>query len=344
MAGSNSYVANGVVSHNCACQTARVPDGWGFDEFGDLVPGGKLGARYGSEEELEDSLRREDDLVKSRKAEGPMTYQGIKLFIESPVGSVRRWEDGQGGVGETRMQHAYGYAERTAGADGEAVDVFVGPDPKAPMAYVVEQQDPTGRWDEHKVMLGFSNQVQAEDAYRAHYDRPDAWMLYVTPMPLDHLQRWLALPEAAKPGRQEPLLVVPLEKASVEMYAGTRAHMRSPSPGTAPNYLRGELPPRPRSPEAAAYSPTARELISDSPVEEPIRGDLEDLYPPDSYQERPVYPAAGMGAMEAGILAVDEDRRRAEIKARKEWLEAEQARQAGRPRPYAHPEDEEEAS
>jgi hypothetical protein len=331
----------GPIHSNCACTTVRVPAGWGFDEFGDLVPGGELGERYGSEEELEDSLRLEGDLLKSRKTEGPMTYQGIKLFIESPVGSTRRWEDGQGGMGETKMQHAYGFAEKTAGADGEAVDVFVGPDPKAPMAYVIEQQDPTGRWDEHKVMLGFSNQVQAEDAYRAHYDRPDAWMLYVTAMPLDHLQRWLAAPEVAVQAKLEPRLVVPLTKASVEVYAHTRAHMRSPSPGTSANYQEGQLPPRPRSPEAAAYSPTARELISDSPVEEPIRGDLEDLFPPTVYQERPVYSAAGMGAMEAGLLAVDEDRRREEIKARRKYLAERQAMLARRPTPYAHPEDEE---
>jgi hypothetical protein len=41
--GSESYVANGISSHNCGCVVVRVPAGWGFDEEGDLVPGGAYG-------------------------------------------------------------------------------------------------------------------------------------------------------------------------------------------------------------------------------------------------------------------------------------------------------------
>ena len=41
--GSESYVANGVSSHNCGCVLSRIPPGWGFDEEGDIVPGGEFG-------------------------------------------------------------------------------------------------------------------------------------------------------------------------------------------------------------------------------------------------------------------------------------------------------------
>jgi len=33
-----SYVAGGVVVHNCACELIHVPDGWSFDDEGNLVP------------------------------------------------------------------------------------------------------------------------------------------------------------------------------------------------------------------------------------------------------------------------------------------------------------------
>lgn len=333
----------GPVHPHCACQTVRVPEGYGFDEFGDLVPGGKFGERYGSEEDLEESLRLEDDLEKGRRAEGRMTYQGIPLYVENPVGSVRRWEDQTGAVGETKMVHAYGYAERTAGADGDEVDVFVGPDPQAPQAFIVEQQDPTGRWDEQKVMLGFLNLEQAEEAYRAHYDRPAEWMLYTTPMPIAHLKRWLAQPPTATtPAEQRGVrLVVPLGKAWTAEYAHTRAHMRAPGPGLGVNWLPGELPPRPRTPEAVGYAPTARELVGDRPAERPVRRDpgVYDVLEP---ADRAVHPAETMVTDVALEVYPSGEALTEEAEENMAFVQAEQARQIGRPRPYAHPEDEDE--
>ncbi len=338
----------GPVHPHCRCQTVRVPAGWGFDEDGELVPGGKLGARYQSAADLEAGLAAEQDLRKGRRREGPMTYQGIPLEVENPVGSTRYWTDESGEQGETLMRDAYGFIRRTAGAgaDGEEVDVFVGPDPRAPRAFVVEQQDPhTGRWDEQKVMLGYATQDLAEAAYRAHYDVPDLFLLYATPMELDHLQRWLAQPPPEAVGGQAVKLMVPrLRKATVEEYAHTRAGLRAPSPaGSGPNFLEGMIP---ALPELDVY--TLEELIDrNGPLLRPS-GQKPVLAPPDRYlpPEEPTplaaRPAAELLDQEREIVHLEDQLDSQDVQDRRAGLEREIARQAGETMNLAHPEDETE--
>lgn len=156
---------------NCQCVPIRVPPGWGWDEFGDMVPGGKIDM-YESPEELALAMMQEDDLQKGFKLQGHVTYQGIPIAIENKEGSVRRWGDVNGEHGETKMVGvSYGYAQGTLGADEDEIDVFVGPDPRAGMVYVVHQQNPaTGIYDEMKAFLGCSSVEQAKKLFMLHYD------------------------------------------------------------------------------------------------------------------------------------------------------------------------------
>ena len=67
------------------------------------------------------------------------------------------------------MAGHYGYIRRTAGADGDQVDVFVrpgtAPDFSGPV-FVIDQLDAGGRgFDESKVMLGYDTREAAEQAY-----------------------------------------------------------------------------------------------------------------------------------------------------------------------------------
>jgi predicted ABC-type ATPase len=171
---TESYVANGIASHNCQCQLIRVPEGWGFDEEGDLVPGGKLGVKYESEADAEKAMKLEDNLQKSFRIKDRLNFQGLPIAIEQRVGDVRRWTDPTGYEGQTRMFFAYGYVEGTLGPDGDEYDVYVGPDPTAPNVYIVHQVDPeSGEWDEDKAMVGFPDPHTARDAYLIHYDREE---------------------------------------------------------------------------------------------------------------------------------------------------------------------------
>lgn len=96
----------------------------------------------------------------------------LDLSIENPVGSTRSGTE-NGKAWETTMQAHYGYVKRTEGADGDQVDVFVragtASDHNGPV-YVVDQANPkTGRFDEHKAMIGYGSAAEAARAYDAHF-------------------------------------------------------------------------------------------------------------------------------------------------------------------------------
>lgn len=112
-----------------------------------------------------------------KDGDGPgqaVTFQGLPIVVESPKGSVRTWVDTDGTPGETVMKYDYGYVQGAMGADGDSVDVYLGPDPSAKWAYVIHQMkcpDFT-TFDEDKVMLGFPSADIAQSAYLAQYDDP----------------------------------------------------------------------------------------------------------------------------------------------------------------------------
>ena len=98
-----------------------------------------------------------------------ITFCGIPIFIENPKGSVRHWETEEGDTGKTKMFYPYGYIKKTEGTDGDEIDCFVGPDKEAVRVFVIAHML-DGKYDEDKVMLGFSDKEHARDAFLAHYD------------------------------------------------------------------------------------------------------------------------------------------------------------------------------
>lgn len=247
----------GPVHPHCQCQLVRIPAGWGFDKDGDLVPGGKLGVKYAGSEDLELSLRRENDLRKSLEIADHLEFQGLPISIENKVGSERHWKDGQGGTGTTKMLFAYGFIDGTLGADGDALDCFIGPDANAEMAFVIEQQNPqNGIYDEMKVMLGFSNEDDARDAYDAHYTRPD-FRVNINPMDMGAFKRWLSagggdMGQWSKSETSKGPRLVILEKAQVsgeeamaDVTHGANDHAPSYSGTTGVNILMN-VPDRPK--------------------------------------------------------------------------------------------------
>lgn len=99
-------------------------------------------------------------------------FQGLTISIENEAGSVRRGVDPDGKPWETRMLCAYGYILSSVGLDDEHVDVYVGPNPDAEFAYVIDQKCPPEftELDEQKIMLGFSSLGEACHAYLQHYN------------------------------------------------------------------------------------------------------------------------------------------------------------------------------
>lgn len=118
------------------------------------------------------------------------------VVIEQPRGSVRSGVDANGKAWETTMQNTYGYFGGTKGVDGDAIDVFLGNDLDewdGTTVFVVDQYNPDGSFDEHKVMLGFNSQEEAEGAYFANYeaDWAKTHRTEVTAVPLADFNEWV---------------------------------------------------------------------------------------------------------------------------------------------------------
>jgi hypothetical protein len=98
---------------------------------------------------------------------GKVRLHGLEIAIENPRGSVRRGETPDGKKWQSRIAAHYGYIKRAPmAADGDHVDVFIGPNEKSEKAFVIDQIDhKTGKYDEVKALLGFGGLNQALDAY-----------------------------------------------------------------------------------------------------------------------------------------------------------------------------------
>ncbi len=103
---------------------------------------------------------------------GFVEYAGFPVTIENRAGTVRRGVDEDGALWSILMLHDYGYIRLTEGADGDEVDVYLGPAPDSRVVYIIHQNNPdTGYYDEDKVMLGFQSAEAAKLAYYAVYNR-----------------------------------------------------------------------------------------------------------------------------------------------------------------------------
>ena len=89
------------------------------------------------------------------------------ITVENPKGSVRRGVDANGKAWEQTMRNTYGYIRGTEGVDGDHIDVFLTNDIdgwNGRRVYIVDQYNEDGTFDEHKVMLGFNDEAEAQDA------------------------------------------------------------------------------------------------------------------------------------------------------------------------------------
>jgi hypothetical protein len=102
---------------------------------------------------------------------GHIRIHGLDVSIENPRGSVRSGVDENGNEWTAPAMPAhYGYVKGTTGADGDHVDVFVGPAPGAQRVYVVDQKNArTGAFDESKALIGFPSREAAIRAYLGSY-------------------------------------------------------------------------------------------------------------------------------------------------------------------------------
>jgi N12 class adenine-specific DNA methylase len=128
---------------------------------------------------------------------------GLDLSIENPAGSERKGQDKTGKPWSVTMKSHYGYIRGTVGKDKDHIDVFVKPGTEAlddtAMVTVVNQVNEAGQFDEHKVMLGFKSQSEAEAAYMENYTKGWKGLGSVGIATLGSFKSWLKDGDTTKP-------------------------------------------------------------------------------------------------------------------------------------------------
>lgn len=187
---------------------------------------------------------------------GHITVQGLDISIENPKGSTRSGTGPTGPWSHTMSDH-YGYIKRTVGADNEQVDVYVGPKPESTKVFVVDQlNQQTGKFDEHKAMLGYDNQMQAARAYRSNFDK--GWKVGpVKAMTTDEFKAWLKAGDTKAPA------------------AAISQPQEQPRADKAP-----EAVPREAQPEARAALPDAGQPAATPAVEAAVQGSPAEAVKP----------------------------------------------------------------
>ena len=128
---------------------------------------------------------------------GRFQFHGLPICIEQPRDSVRSGIDPDGAGWSCRMAAHYGYISGTKGADGDAVDCFVGQLPTK-NAYIINQFIGS-RFDEHKVMLGFDRQESAVSAYLGSYSQGWQGLHSIIPASIEQLSWWLKFGNQSRP-------------------------------------------------------------------------------------------------------------------------------------------------
>lgn len=118
------------------------------------------------------------------------------ITIEQPQGSVRKGTDADGKQWENKMNNTYGYIRGTVGVDGDRIDVFLSNDIDGwdgRKVFVVDQYNPDGSFDEHKVMLGFNDADEAKGDYLANYERgwENGRRIDVSAVNLEDFEKWI---------------------------------------------------------------------------------------------------------------------------------------------------------
>lgn len=168
---------------------------------------------------------------------GRVSLGGLDLSIENPEGSTRSGKDKGGKAWSVTMKSHYGYIRGTVGKDKDHIDVYVKPGtaelkPSSPV-FVVNQVDAKGKFDEHKVMLGFPDVAAAKKGYLENYTPDWNGLGSIEPMSFDEFETWLKRGDTKAPApKRKPADV----RAGMENALKQEAHQAEleESPAEAP--------------------------------------------------------------------------------------------------------------
>ena len=102
-----------------------------------------------------------------RAVVGHAQAAGVPVSLENRKGEIRH----RAHSGDSKMAADYGYISNSKpDADGMKVDAYVGPHHDSTRVFVINQKHPhTGKFNEHKVMLGYKDRAHAVRDYTHSY-------------------------------------------------------------------------------------------------------------------------------------------------------------------------------
>lgn len=131
---------------------------------------------------------------------GHFWWNGREISIENPRGSIRSGTSRSGKKWSVKMAGHYGYIRRTLSkADGDHVDVFVGPHPQSDLVCVIDQHNPEGDFDEHKAVICCNSVKEGKQLYLDCYSAGWTGFKSITPMTRHQFFAWLDKGDTSKP-------------------------------------------------------------------------------------------------------------------------------------------------
>lgn len=171
----------------------------------DTEPEDAFGEEAGGAEQLDPAASpqkvvREEAKAGKGKAEdsdgsGPVRYiHGLECVVETPKG------DSRSGPGwEQVMPYDYGYIRGQSGADGDSLDVAIGPSSNG-WVYLIDQRVLGGKsFDETKCFVNWPSARHALNAFKAGHHKADDVMMDWTPLPVEDFKQWLKTRDVNKP-------------------------------------------------------------------------------------------------------------------------------------------------
>lgn len=128
---------------------------------------------------------------------------GLDIAIENPKGSVRKGVDPvTKKVWSVTMPCEYGEFKRVPGADGDNLDVFIGPNESSERIFIIDQRDINNfNYDETKCIMGVDTLEEARELYAQSFSDGKGLMriMSLSEVQLPEFNHWLKTGDTKKP-------------------------------------------------------------------------------------------------------------------------------------------------
>ena len=93
-----------------------------------------------------------------------------------------------------------GIVKAPEGADGDAIDAFVGPYIESDKVFILNQMTRENKFDEHKILFGYLSKKDAQEGYLSNY--PKNWKCGpIVSFTIEEFKKWLKKGDKTAPAK-----------------------------------------------------------------------------------------------------------------------------------------------